>query len=239
MHPADGFALALVGYNNLANLIPGFQRWYVQANLAATAVLLCAARAGGLELREILGARAGEPLVGEAVRGVGLGALGGAPLALAFGVAAALPRLRDHVADQRMVLDPEAGRLTLRELAGRTLVRIPLGTALAEEVAFRGVLYALEARRGTPLRAALRSSAAFGLWHVLPTRHAVAANRPTWHASPRSTAAAIVGGVVTTFAGGLLLWRMREAGGLTAAVTAHAVTNAGAALAGWAALGDG
>lgn len=238
MHPADGVALTLVAYNNLANLVPGFQRWYVQVNLVATALLLCVARAAGLELREVLGARAGEPLVGEALRGVGIGALAGAPLALAFGVAAALPGSRAHVADQRMVADPELGRLTLRELAGRTLVRIPLGTALAEEVAFRGVLYALEARRASPLRAALRSNVAFGLWHVLPTRHAVAANRPTWHASPRSTALAIAGGVATTFAGGLLLSRMREVGGLTAAVTAHAVTNAGAALAGWAALGE-
>ena len=47
------------------------------------------------------------------------------------------------------------------------LVRIPLGTAVLEEVAFRGVLPGLVG--GGWWRATLVSSGLFGLWHVLPS----------------------------------------------------------------------
>ncbi len=236
MHPADGVAAALVLYNNLANLVPGFARRYVAVNLAATAALVLATRAAGLPLSDMAALPdRGRPV--SVLRGAGIGLLRGAPLGSLFLLAAAMPRTRPHVADQRMASDPEAGRLTLPQLAMRTLVRIPLGTALAEEVAFRGVLQALAEQRTTPWRAALRTNLWFGLWHVVPTLHAVAANRPGWHADRRATAAAVAGGIATTFAGGMLLSWVRTGGGLPGAVMGHAITNAAAAIAGWAALG--
>src|SRR5690242_15866173 len=54
--------------------------------------------------------------------------------------------------------------------------RIPLGTILFEEVAFRGVLWALISRLRTPLTALAVTSGLFGLWHVLPSLHLASAN---------------------------------------------------------------
>jgi membrane protease YdiL (CAAX protease family) len=48
-------------------------------------------------------------------------------------------------------------------------IRFPLGTALYEEVAFRGVLGALWTRRSGERTARTVAAAAFGAWHILPT----------------------------------------------------------------------
>jgi CAAX protease family protein len=52
-------------------------------------------------------------------------------------------------------------------LAYHACVRIPLGTVVLEEVAFRSVLPALAARRYGISGGVLIASALFGLWHVL------------------------------------------------------------------------
>ena len=48
-------------------------------------------------------------------------------------------------------------------------MRIPLETALAEEIIFRGVLLGLGLRTRPRLGAVVSSSIWFGLWHVYPT----------------------------------------------------------------------
>ena len=74
----------------------------------------------------------------------------------------------------------------------------------------------------------------FGLWHVLPTRHAVRAN-----AGMRRTGAgrAIAGGVAITTAGGLLFSMLRNrTGSLAAPVLVHAAANAASFTAAWAVM---
>ena len=81
-----------------------------------------------------------------------------------IGVGAALPA------------DPRSGSTTNvcstcqpGEALFRGLVEIPIGTAVYEEVVFRGVILGLALRRLPPLPATLVTSALFGLWHVLPS----------------------------------------------------------------------
>lgn len=81
--------------------------------------------------------------------------------ALMYGIALVVPASRDLFYDARVYGGP--GRL-----AYETLIRIPLGTVLLEEVAFRGVLPALFAAGRSRLQAALCASVLFGFWHVLP-----------------------------------------------------------------------
>ena len=66
--------------------------------------------------------------------------------------------------------DARAAALTRPMALWHLFVRIPFGTVVAEEVAFRGVLPALFACSARPawLPGAL-SSLLFGLWHVLPS----------------------------------------------------------------------
>ena len=80
-------------------------------------------------------------------------------------------RTRPTLADQRIT------GLTWPEVAYQVTVRIPAGTVLWEEVAFRGVLQAT-LRRVLPRPAALAvTSGVFGLWHVRPTVEALRINQ--------------------------------------------------------------
>ena len=56
------------------------------------------------------------------------------------------------------------------------MVRIPLGTAVAEETIFRGAVLGLLTQRHPRARAVAVSSALFGCWHVLPTLDTLALN---------------------------------------------------------------
>ena len=95
-----------------------------------------------------------------------LGAIWGGALAavtlLILLLAVVLRPTRD-LFDDRRVDDGVAA------LAYNTLLAIPFGTVVLEEVAFRGALPAVLAREWTTMRAVVVSSALFGLWHVLPS----------------------------------------------------------------------
>lgn len=109
-------------------------------------------------------------------------------------------------------------------------VRIPFGTAVLEEVAFRGVLFAEMRDTGSLGAAVVVSSAAFGLWHIGPSLVAVRVN------APGAGVAAHVGGVAVAVAvtalAGLALAALRQvSGGLLAPVVAHAAANVFALLA--------
>jgi len=140
----------------LANrVLPGWT--YPLCGLATTAALLGLARWSGLRFADIGLDRA--HLRRAAVFGlVGLGVV-----VVGFGVALAVPALRTLFHDGRI------GDLGSGTLLWVALVRIPLGTVLLEEIAFRGVLPALfggeDRWRWEPVLAA---SALFGLWHVFP-----------------------------------------------------------------------
>ncbi|HEY7875315.1 MAG TPA: type II CAAX endopeptidase family protein [Actinomycetota bacterium] len=216
----DGLAIAaaLVAYSNLLNLWPPFNGpAYVPFNVTFAAALYLIA-VGPLELgTEDLGLTHGGAL--EIALAVAAGCVITAPLFVAF----ATGRGRSRVADDR-VKDLWGGALVYQ-----TLVRVPLGTALLEELAFRGVLLASWRDLGTT-PAVLLSSAVFGLWHISPTINLVRANRPgASTAGTARTAGFAVG--VTTVAGtalaGLRLWT----GSLYVPFAIHATVNSLATLA--------
>jgi membrane protease YdiL (CAAX protease family) len=104
-------------------------------------------------------------------------------------------------------------------------LRIPLGTAVPEEVIFRGVLLgALERRTGSWWTAAWWSSAVFGLWHVGPT--IVLARVNGLDGSAGQMAAVVAGAVAATTVAGLGFCLLRRWGrGVVAPAIAHAATN--------------
>ena len=210
--------LALAAYNNVANLWPPFNRAaYVPTNLLLVAALAFVAF-GPLELSydEVVGDLA----FTSALVGAALGALFAAPLF----VASRWPRWRARIADERV-----AG-LSGSALLYQCLVRVPIGTALTEEFAFRGVLFAAWTQSESTVVAALISSVVFGLWHIGPARNAVLANHPT--ASAGTMARSIVLTVVgTTGAGLAFVWLRVVIGGILAPLVLHATLNSLATLA--------
>ena len=83
------------------------------------------------------------------------------------------PRCRPRA---RPLDDKRITALSGRALAYQVVVRIPVGTVLWEEIAFRGVLQAA-LRRVMPEPAAIAvTSGVFGIWHIRPTAAALRVN---------------------------------------------------------------
>ena len=205
-------AAALVAYNGLANLWPPFHgRAYVPMNAVATAIVA----AIGLGPLALSGNQIG--FGGDWASDLGLGLIIGTALAAPVLTVASVPRWSRLVADERM-----------RGIAGgalvyRTLVRIPIGTALLEELAFRGVLYAAWREDGVAA-AVIGSSVAFGLWHITPAREMLRANRPD--SSTARVAVWIAGTIAATGAAGAGFAVLREAtDGIAAPFVLHAAFN--------------
>jgi membrane protease YdiL (CAAX protease family) len=212
--------LVIVVYNNVVNRWAPFQgAAYVPLNLAFTGVIAVVTATALSLSRSELGLEgdigdAGVSFVAVAIFGVGVLAL-------------ARSRHAHRIADRRVA------NLRGPELAFYVLVRIPIGTAVTEEVLFRGVLFAVW-RSDVGLSsfgAALFASLAFGLWHVSPTIIGIRINDP--QASRHKLWAAVAGAVLlTTVAGlGLTWWRLRT-GGLVAPIVLHGGINSMSALAG-------
>ncbi|MDQ4144546.1 MAG: CPBP family intramembrane metalloprotease [Actinomycetota bacterium] len=215
------FAGAMVAYNNLINCWPQFHRLYFPINVGVAAGIVVLAL-GPLDLRP-----ADVGLVGNTFSEAGMGVAGGLFLASPLFIALVSPRTAKLIADRRLE-DSSAG-----EALFRILFRVPLGTALLEEVAFRGVLFALLVPYG-PVWAAAISSAAFGLWHVVPTIHMARANGVS---SIYGAVAAVVAGVALTFAAGMIfVWLRVQTGGLAAPWAMHSAVNSYATLAAFLAL---
>lgn len=210
--------LVLASYNNLINLWSPFRSFlYLPVNLTAGALLAVAALTW-LDLEPADLGLAGNDLEDVAL-GAGMGLLVVAPLL----AAAAWP------ASARLIADARVAGISGRALAFEVLVRIPLGTALFEEFAFRGILFAVSAAEFGGYGASW-SSVAFGLWHVTPTLNLVRANRP--EASVGTTLVAVAAGVLLTTGAGVALASLRQASeGLAAPIALHAVVNSVATVA--------
>ncbi len=89
-----------------------------------------------------------------------LGAIGVVTVAMAAGVA--IPRLHPLFADERIL------HTTGAQVAHKSLVEVPLGTVLLEEVVFRSVLLGLLTTTYGTVAGVLGSAFFFGLWHILP-----------------------------------------------------------------------
>ena len=194
---------------------------YVPANVLTAAALVGVAVLAGASLDDLGLGRAN---AGNGLRW-GLAIAGIVAIGLAAGIA--LPATRGLFHDQRVA------DLSGSDLAYEALLRIPVGTALFEELAFRGVLLALLLRVTSTVPAVAVSSALFGLWHILPTMSALRANELA-----EGTAAAIgavTGAVIVTAVGGVLLCALRlHTGSLIAPVLTHTATNSLAIVAAFA-----
>lgn len=153
-------AALLVAYNTVTHLRPDADHGYIARNLVASALLVCVARRRGLTWQQLGLARA------DMGAGWRWGRTGAGVMAGTVALWAAVAR---HRATGEVLLGDRRAALAPRELAWHTLVRIPIGTAAFEELAFRGVLYGLLHQAGGSRVAVAGSSAAFGLWHVAPT----------------------------------------------------------------------
>jgi CAAX protease family protein len=207
----------LVGANVLAHrIVPGS---YAAVSAGLVVVLIAVIRWCGLTARELGLARA------DALRGLRWGAVAAGAVVGACGLVFAVPALRDLVAP---------GGDSWPDVAVRLLVAIPLRTVLPEELAFRGVLWALLRRSGGRWTATLVSSVLFGLWHVLPALSGGPANASlagAVGAGPVAVAARVVGTVLFTAVAGVLLCGLRAgSGSLLAPAALHWAANSTGAV---------
>ncbi|HST64290.1 MAG TPA: CPBP family intramembrane glutamic endopeptidase [Mycobacteriales bacterium] len=176
--------------------------------------LLGVARAAGLTAADLGLARATWAC------GVRVGAAAAAAVLAGATVVLAVPALRDRVAPAE---DSWA------DVAVRVLLDVPFGTVVPEELAFRGVTWALLRRSGSERSATLVSSALFGLWHVLPALGGGPANATVAGAlgeGPVAVAARVAGTVLVTGLAGVVFCRLRIASGsLLAPATLHWALN--------------
>ncbi|TPQ21247.1 CPBP family intramembrane glutamic endopeptidase [Streptomyces sporangiiformans] len=219
--------VVLAAANLLNNWLVRGPYVYVLTCVAATAVLLLIAHWDGLT-------RADLGLDAAAVRR----GLRWAPV-LGGGVLAALLLLLAIPATQEVFRDSRAVDLSAAQLLWRVLVRVPLGTVLLEETAFRGVLWAMiRRRRGTAWATAV-SSLLFGLWHLLPSRGLSRSNTAVGTAIDSGSAGmtpTVTAAVAAMVAAGVILCELRRrSGSLLAPAALHwAINGFGYALA-WAA----
>jgi uncharacterized protein len=210
-------ATTLAAYNNVIGAQAWHRRWYTPINACAACAALAAARASGLTAAD-LGLGTWQP--------GGLASGLAAATAAGYLAAAALPAARPLLNDKRVAgLD---GHGLLYQVA----FRIPVGTVLWEEIAFRGVLHAA-LRRVMPEPAAIAvGTGVFAVWHIRPT---AAALRINGLAGERGQAAArVAAGVAVTAAGGALFsWLRARSGSLTAPVLVHLTTNCAGLVAAW------
>ncbi|TQN42620.1 CAAX prenyl protease-like protein [Blastococcus colisei] len=208
-----GLVAVLVAWNNVVvPRLPGYPGSYVLVNLAAAVALLAAARSVGLAWDELGLARRRVPA------GLRWGGVCVALVAAGYAIAVAVPALRPVLTDARV------GGMDGAEIAYQAVVRVPLGTVLWEEVAFRGVLLAAFLRLLSPTTATAASSAVFGVWHIRPTLSALAANDVVDGFVP-TAAAVVLACLGTAAAGALFTWLRVRSGSLVAPTLLHLATN--------------
>lgn len=211
-------AALLTAYNNATNLLGLPDRLYVPANLTLAGLLVAAARRRDLTWAEL-------GLAPAHIRaGARWGAAGAAAVAGALALGLVIPAVAPLLQDARVTgLGPRA-------LASRTLVRIPLGTVVLEEVAFRGVLLGGWAHHRPVREAVAGSGVVFGLWHVGPMLRLLDDNDVALDAA--GAALAVGSGVTVTALAGVALALLRlHTRSLVAPALVHVATNAFGTLA--------
>lgn len=213
---ARGWVLVVVGCLVAVNLLE--HRILPGTPVVVAAVLVLAmvavARASGLTGAELGLAR------GTWVRGLRWAAVPAAVVVLACVLVLAVPALEHRIA-------PVPGNWG--GVALRVLVTLPLLTVIPEELAFRGVTWALLRRVGGTRVATLGSSLLFGLWHVLAALGGGPANETAAGALGEGAvgvAARVGATVLVTFLAGVLLCALREgSGSLLAPIGLHWAAN--------------
>lgn len=192
--------------------------WYVPGNLAAAGLLWLGVRRVGLTSTDLGVERA------HVATGLRLGLVVGTMAVAVIALGAALPLTRPLFDDARV------GDIGWEILVYRMFVRIPLGTVLLEELAFRGALFGAWRRWQGQWPAILGSSLVFGLWHVRPALELLDANDLAAQGPGRVLA--VVGAVAGTWIGGIFFCMLRtRSDSLAAPVVVHAAVNSSATLA--------
>ena len=136
-------------------------------------------------------------------------------------------------------------KMTRRELLEDLLLRVPIGIALFEELAFRGLLYSALRRSYSIKTSVLWSAAAFAAWHLAVTyTSAMQTNiadtlrvpeRARLVVRPLVVPAAVAGGMVTTGFAGIIFALLRErTHNLLGPILAHWIVDALMIAALWA-----
>ncbi|MDP9412162.1 MAG: CPBP family intramembrane metalloprotease [Actinomycetota bacterium] len=153
---------------------------------------------------------------------------GAAGLAAATVTVAALGSERARAA----LDDDRAVRRGRRGAVRAALLRVPLGTVVLEEVAFRSVVPALLERHVGGRRAHVTSALLFGLWHVLPGRKLATDNAMARRAVGGSKTLGAGLAVASTIVAGLGFGELRHrSGSLIAPALLHWSFNSGGYLA--------
>lgn len=112
-------------------------------------------------------------------------------------------------------------------------LRIPIATAAAEEIIFRGGLEAVLRHRRSPNQAAILASLLFGAWHVLPTLDRAAQSVDGGRGVLANMPGVAASVTVTFFAGlGFSLLR-RQTGSILTPIIVHASFNGGGYIGSW------
>jgi len=217
-HLAAIVALALYA-NVISNEILD-EVWHIPFQLGILAIALIISRRAGTTWTS-MGLRRDRLSRGAMIGGVVIGVI---TVGIAIGIA--IPATRELFRDDKIV-NGSVGWVLFQ-----AFVRIPLATALYEEVLFRGIVFGMLARRHTPLLAGVVTSLLFGFWHILPTLDTIDTSPAgDLFSGWLGIAVAIIGSIAgTAIAGiGFLLVRL-YANSTLAAVLAHIGTNSVAML---------
>jgi membrane protease YdiL (CAAX protease family) len=191
---ALGLAAGLVGWSATVGLeIPGRRHPLVQAALAAGLVAVTRASLGMRPPARWAGVR------------LGLAAASAAAVGVA--VTTASPRVRAAMAERELPVPPSTW----------LALRIPLGTVLSEEAAYRAALGTVAADAFGSHAGRLLQATAFGLSHVYDAR-----------ATGEPVGATVL---VTGLAGWLFGWLAERSGSLAAPMLAHLAINEAGAVA--------
>ena len=194
----------------------GLRMAHLVTGPVAALVLLLVARLAGLSWAELGLARE------DLLPGLVYGALAAGAIGVVYAVGVLIPVTRRAFHDTRYRLPMRAAVLT-------SLVTIPLGTVVFEEVAFRSVVWGmLEHERGTAVATAV-SSVLFGLWHVLPALDVArtsTAIRGSGGPEGRRLLLTVLGTVVFTALAGVVFAELRRrSGSIVAPLALHWATN--------------
>jgi membrane protease YdiL (CAAX protease family) len=207
--------LGLVFYANIISNEVLNKLWHIPFQLGILGIALFIARAAGTTWTA-MGMRNDRLRSGARVGGTIV-----ALVAIALLIGVAVPHTRE------LFRDDEIAEASVAWVLFHGLVRIPIATALYEEVLFRGIVFGMLMHRHRPLVAGILTSVLFGFWHILPTLDAIDTSPVgTMFSGPVGSVVVVAGSVLGTAVAGIgfLLVRL-YANSTLAAVLVHIGTN--------------
>lgn len=211
-----GFIVGILAYGFVQPaFIPG--RWHFVANLAAAAVAVGFGLLFGLSFTQMgMG-------LGFIPRGLLYALIVSLVVILGTFAVASVPRLRQYFAAAR--------QLAPNHIAYETAVRIPLSTALSEEILFRGVLLGVLLQFHGVWVSIFVGSLVFGVWHVLPALRQASVQLDPSTATNHRILFTLATVATTGLAGVCFSWLRIAAGSIVAPWLLHWSINSSAMLA--------